>query len=172
MLLMINVDDISGEVVPHTIDGLMERGAKSVHVVPAITKKGRPEFIIFVDAPEHLTRDLTTYLASELGTLGVRIIDHRHLSIPYRKMDVLVECPAAGLAEPVRVGVKCFEDEQGLTLRAKAECEDIMAALAALGRAGAHLSFQGLKSLVEMVAQSGQKGSLGDVTVLVGNSSS
>lgn len=41
MLLLVNVDDISGEVIPHVIDGLMARGAESVHVVQAITKKGR-----------------------------------------------------------------------------------------------------------------------------------
>ena len=45
---MVNVDDVSGETVPHVIDGLIARGAKSVHVVPAITKKGRPEFIFLL----------------------------------------------------------------------------------------------------------------------------
>ncbi len=167
MLMMLNVDDISGEAVACTIDDLMERGANSVHVVPALTKKGRPEYIIFVDAPEHLIHDLAKYLASELGTLGVRIIEHEHLSLPYRKVDVLVECSAADLAESIPVGVKCFEDEQGLTLRVKAEREDIKAALAMLRRTGVALSLQSLKSLVEMVAQSGREGSLGDITARV-----
>ena len=167
MLLMLNVDDISGEEVPHTIDGLMERGAQSVHVVPALTKKGRPEFIIFVDAPDHLIRDLGKYLASELGTLGVRIIEHQHLTIPYRKVDVLVEHSADGSTESVLVGVKCYEDEQGFTLRVKAECEDIRAALAMLRQTGVPLSFQSMKCLVEMVAQSGREGSLGNITARV-----
>ena len=112
-------------------------------------------------------RDLAKYLALELGTLGVRIIEHEHLSLPYHEVDVLVECSAADLAKPILVGVKCFEDEQGLTLRVKAECEDIRAALAMLGETGVPLSFQGLKSLVEMVAQSGREGSLGDISARV-----
>lgn len=47
MLLIVNVDSITGEALPYLIDGLMARGASSVHAIPAITKKGRSEYIFF-----------------------------------------------------------------------------------------------------------------------------
>lgn len=163
MLLMVNVDDISGELVPHAIDSLMEQGAQSVHVVSALTKKGRPEFIFFVDAPEYCVQDLARYLNSELGSLGVRIIEHGHMHVPYHMMNVLVECPDTPLPEPIVVRVKCFTGEESLTSHAKAEFDDVQAATKVLGRAGLPLTFPSLKALVEMVALSGREGALAGV---------
>jgi uncharacterized protein (DUF111 family) len=164
MLLMINVDDISGELVPHAIDSLMKQGAKSVHVVPAITKKGRSEFIFFVDAPEERTHDLARYLTSELGTLGVRIIKHDHICVPYHMKSVLVECPGATSATAIEVRVKCFAGEQTLTPYVKAEFDDLRAALDILGQTDPPITFSSLKALVEMVALGGRQGSIGGVT--------
>ncbi len=167
MLLMLNVDDISSELVPQAIDGLMERGAKSVHVVPAITKKGRPEYIFFIDAPRRVLDTLTQFVAVELGTIGVRVFEPEHLSIPYHLVNVQLECPAPGFAGSGLVRVKCMEDKKGELLHVKAEYEDLRAVAALLRRTEFHLSLQSLKSLVEMVAMTGEEGTLGAVTARV-----
>ncbi len=164
MLLMINVDDISGELVPHAIDSLMKQGAKSVHVVPAITKKGRPEFIFFIDAPEERTRDLTRYLISEVGTLGVKIIKHDHICVPYHMKSIQVECPGAAPAKPLVVRVKCFDGEQDLAAHVKAESDDLREVLDILEQATPFITFPSLKALVELVALGGRESSIGDVT--------
>ncbi|NDV19454.1 DUF111 family protein [Pseudodesulfovibrio sp. JC047] len=164
MLLMINVDDISGELVPHAIDSLMKQGAKSVHVVPAITKKGRPEFIFFIDAPEDRTDDLARYVTSELGTLGVKVIKHDHIYVPYHMTSILVECPGAGLAEPLTVHAKCFDSKESSAPYVKAEFDDLRAALDVLIQADQLITFTTLKSLVELVALSGCQSTVGGVT--------
>jgi len=152
MLLLVNVDDISGEVIPHVIDGLMARGAESVHVVQAITKKGRLEFLFLVDGPEERCETLGGFLASELGTLGVRVFDPRHIHFEYRIRQVRLTAQAGGVPVETLVRVKEVLGEKGQVLSVKAECEDLRAALAQFERIGAEVSLTALKRLVEQTA--------------------
>jgi len=152
MLLLANVDDVSGEVIPHAIEGLMARGANSVHVVQAITKKGRLEYLFFVDANSEDVKILAAYLASEMGTLGVRVFDPQHIYFEYRLRQVGLIAQMGG--EPVRVSVRAKEilDEEGQVISTKAEYEDLRLALAQFERAGLQISFADLKRFVEQAA--------------------
>ena len=152
MLLLVNIDDISGELIPHAIDNLMALGADSVHVVPAITKKGRMEYLFFIDSPAERVEELADYLACELGTLGVRAFEPHHISFAYRFCQVRLEL-SGGIEAQVRV--KQLLDGDGQVLSVKAEADDLQAAVETLGPAVAHLSFKALKNLVESVVQTG-----------------
>jgi uncharacterized protein (DUF111 family) len=158
MLLLVNVDDVSGEVIPHLIDGLMARGAESVHVVQAITKKGRMEFLFFVDAPAEQVEALGGFLAGEIGTLGVRVFDPRHIRFAYRMRQVRLTAQASGDPVQVLVGVKEILGEEGQVVSIKAEYEDLRAAVARLGQAGLEVSFRALKRLVEQTALTRESG--------------
>lgn len=149
MLLLVNVDDISGEAIPHVIDGLMARGAKSVHVVQAITKKGRLEYLFFIDAPKERIEMLGAFLASELGTLGVRVFDPRHICFEYRVRQVRLTAQADTGPVQAIVHVKEILGEEQQVISVKAECEDLRAALARLEQVGAEMSLAALKRLVE-----------------------
>jgi len=161
MLLLVNVDDISGEVIPHVIDGLTARGANSVHVVQAITKKGRIGYLFFVDAPEGQVDVLANFLACELGTLGVRVFDPDHICFEYRTRQVRLTAKTG--AEPVRVLVRVKEilgEEEGAVVSVKAEWEDLQAALVQLEQAGVEVSLAALKRLVEQAVSGHEDGSL------------
>ena len=72
-LLEANLDDISGEVVAHSLEALLAAGALDAWTTAVTMKKGRPGVVVSVlcqvpDGPR--LRDL---LGSETGTLGVRI---------------------------------------------------------------------------------------------------
>ena len=72
-LLEANLDDVSGEVVAHAVDALLDAGALDAWTTPVLMKKGRPGVVVAVlchlsDAPR--LRDL---VAHETGTLGVRL---------------------------------------------------------------------------------------------------
>ena len=152
MLLLVNVDDISGEVIPHVIDELMERGAMSVHVVQAITKKGRLEFLWYIDAPEEHVEKLGGFLAGELGTLGVRVFDPHHIRFEYQVRQVQLTIQTAHGPIQMTVRVKEVLDDDGHIISAKAERDDLGAALAQLQRAGEQISLSALKGLVEQTA--------------------
>jgi uncharacterized protein (DUF111 family) len=149
MLFMANVDDVSGETISHVVDGLMTLGAGSVYVTPAITKKGRPGFLFFVDTPEDRIESLGSYMASELGTLGIRVLETRHITFDYRVLEVLVIDHARTPPIQVLVRVKEIKNNEGQVVSVKADYEDLRMALTQFQKVGVEFAFAALKGLVE-----------------------
>ena len=67
-----NVDDISGEVVAHTISRLLDIGAHDAWATPIIMKKGRPAFTLHVLCEQARADRIAAALVRETGTLGLR----------------------------------------------------------------------------------------------------
>ena len=80
-ILETNVDDVSGEVLGHMIEKIMENGAKDVTVSSAITKKGRPTHLVTVICDSNSVSSLTKLLISETGTLGVRVRTSERITV-------------------------------------------------------------------------------------------
>jgi uncharacterized protein (DUF111 family) len=168
MLLLVNVDDISGEMIPYVIEGLMARGAESVHVVQAITKKGRLEFLFFMDAPAEQVEVLGGFLAEEIGTLGIRVFDPHHICFEYRMRQVRLTAQTSGDPVQVLVGVKEILGEDGQVMSVKAEYEGLRAAVARLEQVGLGVSFGALKRLVEQAALEQENGLAGELGAVPG----
>ena len=168
MLLMVNVDDVSGETISHVIDELMDFGAASVHVVPAITKKGRPEYLFYVDASENLIDAIGAYFARELGTIGMRILETRHVPFRYRMKGVRITDADAPEASATDVGVKEVLDNDGRVVSIKADYEDLKTALTRLRRSGraSNISFTALKRLAEQTVSGREGGALGNIKAM------
>jgi len=149
MLMMMNVDDISGEALPHIIEELMNRGACSVHVVQGLTKKGRLEYLFWVDAPEEYVEPLGAYLATETGTLGVRVFDPKHIRFEYRFQRAQIQAGQGDVAVVALIKVKEVLNQDGQVISVKAESDDLRSALADLREGGIEVSFSALKRLVE-----------------------
>jgi pyridinium-3,5-bisthiocarboxylic acid mononucleotide nickel chelatase len=71
-LLETNVDDITGEVLAHTVERLMAAGAHDAWLTPAVGKKGRPVHLVSVLCDPVQARALADLLTQETGSLGVR----------------------------------------------------------------------------------------------------
>ena len=71
-LLECNVDDVTGEVVAHTIAALLTAGAHDAWATPIVMKKGRPAFTVHVLCDTALTETMSVILVRETGTLGLR----------------------------------------------------------------------------------------------------
>jgi uncharacterized protein (DUF111 family) len=155
MLIMVNVDNIAGEAIPHIVEGLLARGAQNVHVVQAITKKGRWEFLFYVDVPEEKIEPVGDYLVSELGTLGFRVLETRHVKFEYETVQLqLVVCDKKTGQELLRepICVKLIQNSQGALASVKAEYEDLRACVAQLQQMGLDISFTALKEMIERSA--------------------
>lgn len=115
-----NVDDVTGEVLAHTIAALMAAGAHDAWATPIVMKKGRPAHTVaaLVD-PVHADR-IAAVLLAETGTLGVRAVNVQRW--PQRREEIVVDVDG----HPVRVKVAAG--------RAKPEHDDAAVAAAALGR--------------------------------------
>jgi len=72
VLLEANVDDATGEVLAHAVAALLAAGAHDAWVTPIVMKKGRPAHVVSALADPALAEQVTTVLAAETGSLGVR----------------------------------------------------------------------------------------------------
>ena len=71
-LLEANVDDVTGEVIAHTIASLLAAGAHDAWATPIVMKKGRPAYTVHALCDPALTDAISAVLVDETGTLGVR----------------------------------------------------------------------------------------------------
>jgi len=160
MLVMVNVDNVAGETVPHIIEKLMELGAASVHAVPAITKKGRPEFIFLIDTARENVEAVGDFLAREVGTLGLRLfeeVEHIKYNYEMRKVKLSLRDDVTDeRALNLVVGVKVIRGKDGSVVSAKAEYEELKAAANALAKVGMNVSLIALKEMIEASALKGE----------------
>jgi len=120
-VLETNVDDVSGEIVGHTLDRLLAEGAKDVSIIPMYTKKNRPGQIVKVIADQKDIQHLSNVLINETGTLGVRVyLCERHIvTREVYSVDLLI----SGVKEPVKV--KVSKNSKGEIIRIKPEYDDL-----------------------------------------------
>jgi uncharacterized protein (TIGR00299 family) protein len=74
VLLATNLDDVTPEVIGHTIGRLLDAGADDAWVVPIVMKKSRPAFQLCALASPDRSGALRDIISAETGTLGIRSI--------------------------------------------------------------------------------------------------
>ncbi len=119
-LLEANVDDVTGEVLAHTITVLLDDGAHDAWVTPIVMKKGRPAHTVSALCDDASFERVRRRLIDETGTLGVRATTVQRWPQQRDERTVSVD------GHQVRVKVS-----DG---RVKVEHDDAQRAAAALGR--------------------------------------
>lgn len=85
-ILETNLDNVTGELMGHIFKVLMKFGARDVSVIPTITKKNRPGYLLRVIAKPIDCDMISEVIIRETGTLGVRVIPYVHRNITSRKI--------------------------------------------------------------------------------------
>ncbi|MCD6420171.1 MAG: DUF111 family protein [Synergistetes bacterium] len=119
MLLVLNLDDIEMELLPLHIQNLLDKGAKNAYYVHSVNKKGRNGILLFVDVEESYLDDIIDYLALEMGTIGVRVLETRHISLYYEMNKVYLRTNEVEFVIPVKI------IHRGSGKHVKAEYEDL-----------------------------------------------
>lgn len=122
VILETNLDDVSGEVLSHATQRLLDAGALDVQIVPAIGKKGRPSSIVKVMVEEGKEAILARAMMEELGTLGVRFYHVNRFVAKREVSEVLLEID--GKRYPLRVKHSYIDGKKELAI--KPEFEDII----------------------------------------------
>ena len=91
VVLETNLDDVTGEVLAHTVSSLLAAGALDAWLVPVVAKKGRPGHVVNVLSSPATAGELAQLLAAETGTLGVRQYLVTRWAVPRRVVEVQVE---------------------------------------------------------------------------------
>lgn len=118
-LLEVNVDDVTGEVLAHTIGMLIAAGAHDAWATPIVMKKGRPAHTVSALCDDAAFDGVRDVMITETGTLGVRATDVRRW--PQRREERTVDVDGHSIRVKVGKG------------RVKAEHDDALAAATALG---------------------------------------
>jgi len=71
-ILETDVDDVSGEILGNFINEFKNEKVLDLQIIPSLTKKNRPSYIIKVLCYPRYTFELMEKIIHELGTLGVR----------------------------------------------------------------------------------------------------
>ncbi len=145
MLVITYIDDVPGEVIGHVIDKIIKHGASNIHVVPSITKKNRPGYILFIDVSKESIDRVIDILIKDYGILGYRVVECRHYSIPYtvEKVSIIYRGSVLGA-----VSVKKIVSN-GNVLHVKAEYEDLRRVIETIDPLEEKVSLAKLKTLVE-----------------------
>jgi len=151
MLLMTTIDDLPPESLSHIIDRTLEKGANNIHILNAITKKGRMEHIVLVDTDEIYLDDVCSLLALEFGTLGIKTFKYEHVKFPFEIKSKKVMIEADDIHLEMEVGVK-FVKKDGEIISLKAEYEDLESMIVALNSRGIDIPLSKLKTLIEAEA--------------------
>ncbi len=121
VVLETNLDDVTGEILGHTIELLIQEGAKDVSIVSGVTKKSRPSQILKAIVKKADAERLSRVIMDETGTLGVRVcLCERYV---FNREVVELELTVGAITE--KVAVKVAKDSTGKIVRIKPEFEDV-----------------------------------------------
>ena len=149
---MINVDDLPTEGLPYVIERTMERGAKNIHVLNGITKKGRVEYIFLVEVSEKNLENVSASLALELGTLGMKVLHTDHIMLPFEIISRKVTVKTKNSQFETEVQVKYLKNDKNQIISLKAEYEDIKKIALNLESKGIEISLSKIKTIIEAEA--------------------
>jgi len=119
-ILETNVDNVTGELMGHIFNVLLQYGARDVSVIPTTTKKNRPGYLLRVIAKPMDCDTLSEVIIRETGTLGVRVIPYVHRNITSRKI-IPVQVDISGKKVQIRIKVGMIGNE---IISVKPEYED------------------------------------------------
>lgn len=151
LLILVQVDDATGETLQHVTDRVIAAGARNVQILGTTTKKGRPGHVYLIDLPSEREDDVATILAVELGAWGYRILESRH-----RHFDIRLERRSVHVArgdDAVNTEVRCkYIRNGGRLLAVKVDHDDLVRLQAVLAQQGADVSVRVLRTACEREA--------------------
>jgi uncharacterized protein (DUF111 family) len=125
ILMLVQIDDRSGETVGRALDELVGMGVRNVQLLTSHTKKGRPGMVLLLDLDHALETEVAVYLAAELGAWGYHVLEatHRHFAVTAVERRVTV---ASGESTGAFTAHCKLFTHNGVLLRVKVENDDAL----------------------------------------------
>ena len=99
----------------------MEKGALDATIIPTITKKNRPGYLIQVITNEDKIESLTELLIKETGTLGVRLLKQQRYCLERKVNEYKISIQGQNFV----IHEKIAMDHNGNIVQKKMEFEDL-----------------------------------------------
>jgi uncharacterized protein (TIGR00299 family) protein len=133
-LLEANVDDVTPEVLAHTVTALLDAGAHDAWITPIVMKKGRPAHTVHALCDTAVLTAVMAAMVEGTGTLGVRATTVERW--PQRRRDLVVHVdghPVRVKAADHRIKVE-FDDAAEVTRISGLPLRSVLAAAEAAAR--------------------------------------
>ena len=91
-MLETNLDDATGEQLGHTLELLMQGGARDAHFVPAFMKKNRPGWLLRVVTDEAHIPQLEEIIFRNTPTIGIRRFPFLRTCLERESIEVKLPC--------------------------------------------------------------------------------
>ena len=140
-ILETNIDDVSGEVLGHTLQRVIELGAKDAWITSAQFKKNRPGNVLHVICTPSDVHKIAEAVMVETGTLGVRYQQWNRLVLQRETITVDVTLEN----KRFNVRVKVARDKTGKVVNVKPEFEDVELIVRTLSRPACGISLIALQ---------------------------
>ncbi len=109
-ILETNLDSITGEILGHSFNKLLDSGALDVTVVPILMKKNRPGHLLrVISNPEDCDR-VSEAIIRETGTLGVRVLPYVHRNVVNREI-IKIKIEVGGIEKDIQIKVGTIDKE-------------------------------------------------------------
>lgn len=152
LLLMVQVDDATGEVLQDVCEQLHRLGARNVQLLASLGKKGRPGHVLLVDLEAHLEDEAALLLGTELGAWGYRVLESRHRHFEITKSRCAVRVRTGDRTLEGEVGLKRIAQD-GRTFAHKVEHDDLVRLRDRLAADGLHAPLKTLRAAIESAAR-------------------
>lgn len=148
LLIMVQVDDASGEVLQDVTERLHAAGARNVQVLASLGKKGRPAHVLMIDVPAQREEEVAALLATELGVWGYRVLESRHQHFEIRVQGRPVSVHLGEESFELEIGCKRIE-RHGRLLAVKVEHDHLVRLRDMLVSRGHSASLRQLRTMLE-----------------------
>jgi uncharacterized protein (DUF111 family) len=116
VLILAQVDSASGEDIGHVMTAIQDAGAHNVNLVPSLTKKGRPGYLLIIDTPTPALPRIENLLVTELGLLGWRRLVSQHIFLPTEISKYTLVLQFKGKRLRLKVPLKITRASDGRTI--------------------------------------------------------
>lgn len=133
-LIETNVDDVTGEIIGHTLDHLIQEGALDATATPFVGKKGRPGFTVRVTCLPNSSQKFAALLVRETGTFGVKVVSLDQLvvrrksysiSIIIKNITYKADVKIAKVGGEVRIKPE-FDDAKSIALKTNTSLRTVL----------------------------------------------
>lgn len=109
-ILETNLDNITGEVLGHSFNKLLDAGALDVTIIPILMKKNRPGHLLRVITKPEDCDKVSEAIIRETGTLGVRVLPYVHRNVVNREI-IEIKIEIGGIEKDIQIKVGTIDRE-------------------------------------------------------------
>jgi uncharacterized protein (DUF111 family) len=154
-LVMVQIDHLSGELLGGLADRLIEKGAQNVQMIPTLSKKGRPAYLVLIDTSREHLPDLEEFLVSELGVTGWHRIPTEHTHIATQVVSCTMVFPMQTKLLEIEVYGKRIKQDLTSIRPEHDVCRRVQKSLSV--EHGVDVSLHEVERLVEQALNSGKR---------------